>query len=201
MIVIVDYKLGNIRSVENAFIKAGAKVSVSFSESDILKSDGLIVPGVGAFKKATDNLKELNIYNTVIKSIEDKKPYLGICLGFQMLFTESIEHGTNPGFDIFSGKVKRFKESVKIPHMGWNSVYYLKDSPIFKDIPEGNYFYFDHSYYVSPAEDKIVAGKTGYGKEFVSAVCEGNIWGTQFHPEKSAGIGLKIIRNFIDYVG
>ncbi|MEA3506499.1 MAG: imidazole glycerol phosphate synthase subunit HisH, partial [Elusimicrobiota bacterium] len=185
MIVIVNYNLGNIRSVENAFKKVGADISVSSNPEDIEAASGLVVPGVGAFKKASANLKELKIYDPIIKFIKNKKPYLGICLGFQLLFTESLEHGKNPGFDIFRGKVKRIKDKIKIPHMGWNSVYYSKDTPMFDNIPEGSYFYFDHSYYVDSPEEDIVSGRTAYGDEFISALYRENIWGTQFHPEKS----------------
>ncbi len=195
MIVVIDYNLGNIKSVFRGFEKIGAPVKISSSASDIDRSDGMVLPGVGAFRKAMENLESLGLTDKIKKNIFSGKPYLGICLGLQVLFSSSCEHGETAGLNIIKGKVKKFGSGVKIPHMGWNNVRYKEKTTIFNGVESGSYFYFDHSYYVEPSEETVCA-TTVYGNEFTSAVVRNNIYGVQFHPEKSGEKGLKMLKNF-----
>ncbi len=207
MIAIVDYGMGNIRSVEKGFIKAGADVRITADPKVIADAKGIVLPGVGAFKDCMKNLDKLNLLDSIVKEIRKGKPYLGICLGLQILFTESEEFGICKGLDVFKGKVLKFKfdtqktvHDLKIPHMGWNTVKLLKRPPIFDGIQDNSYFYFVHSYYVVPEDKDIVAGTTDYGIEFTSMVWKDNVFATQFHPEKSQELGLKILRGFKEFV-
>jgi glutamine amidotransferase len=231
MIAIVDYGIGNIRSVEKGFIKVGADVIVTSEPKVISNAAGIVLPGVGAFKDCIKNLDDLRLLDTIIKEIQKGKPYLGICLGLQILFTESEEFGICKGLDVFKGKVIKFrsqksevrsltteertpninKESLssvlcplssvlKIPHMGWNTVRLTRKPPIFNEIPDNSYFYFVHSYYVVPEDRGIIAGTTNYGYEFASMVWKDNVLATQFHPEKSQELGLRILKGFKDFV-
>jgi glutamine amidotransferase len=196
MITIIDYGLGNIKSVFRALEKIGAEAVISSNPEDIPVSDGIVLPGVGAFRKAMKNITELRLYQPLMDYIGSSRPYLGICLGLQILFTESYEHGKTGGFDIIKGAVKRLPDEVKIPHMGWNQVSYNQSEEMFSGIKNNSYFYFDHSYYVDPDENGVTAGATDYGVKFVSAIQKGNLWGVQFHPEKSSEVGLKLLENF-----
>lgn len=206
-VAVIDYGLGNLRSVSKALEAVGIKVKVTNRAEDIVQASAIVLPGVGAFKRAMDNLLRLNILPSINRMIKEGKPFLGICLGLQVLFTESEEHGKRKGLDVIKGRVKRFSADVKIPHMGWNQIGIKKPATnnqrpdLFKDIPDGAYFYFVHSYYVEPQEEAIVVATTEYGQEFVSAVNKENVWGVQFHPEKSAELGLKLLENFCRYVG
>lgn len=198
-VAVIDYGLGNLRSVSKALEAVGAKVKVTNRTEDITCASAILLPGVGAFKRAMDNLVRLNILPSINRMIKEGKPFLGICLGLQVLFTESEEHGRRKGLDVIKGRVKRFSADVKIPHMGWNQIKIKNQksrNKIFKDIPDENYFYFVHSYYVEPQEEAIVVATTEYGQEFVSAVNKENVWGVQFHPERSERLGLKILENF-----
>jgi len=198
-IVIIDYGLGNLRSVSKALEAVGAKVEVTNDPDKISKAKAIVLPGVGAFQRGMENLRRINVIPFLVKAIKDGKPFLGICLGLQLLFTESEEHGLHRGLDIIKGKVKRFESSMKVPHMGWNSIKFKVSSSKFKvfdGIPSKSYFYFVHSYYAEPQDEAIVVATTEYGQEFVSAVNKNNIWGVQFHPEKSAKLGLKLLENF-----
>ncbi len=203
MIAIVDYGMGNIRSVEKGFIKVGADVRITSDPKVIADAQGVVLPGVGAFKDCMKNLDNLDILGSIVKEIEKGKPYLGICLGLQILFTESEEFGFCKGMGIFEGKVVKFRfddPQLKIPHMGWNNARLLKRPPLFNEIPDKSYFYFVHSYHVVPEEENIVAARTEYGIDFVSMVWKDNVFATQFHPEKSQGLGLKILKGFSDFV-
>ncbi len=207
MIAIVDYGMGNIRSVEKGFIKVGADVRVTSDPAVIADSKGIVLPGVGAFKDCMKNLGNLNLLHTIVKEIQKGKPYLGMCLGLQLLFTESEEFGVCKGLDVFKGRVVKFSfdagntaQGLKIPHMGWNTVKLLKRPPIFTDIADNSYFYFVHSYYVVPDDSAIIAGTTEYGIEFTSMIWKDNVFATQFHPEKSQELGLKILKGFKDFV-
>jgi glutamine amidotransferase len=172
----------------------------------IRKASGLVVPGVGAFKKAMDNLTELGLVGPVSEFIESGRPFLGICLGLQLLFSRSEEFGEQNGLGIFKGRVVRFpfsnpgsapsRSSLKVPHMGWNAVHIRKKVPALEGVEEGAYFYFVHSYYPVPEDQHIVATTTDYGGEFVSSIGSGNLFACQFHPEKSQAVGLKILKNF-----
>ena len=203
MITIVDYGMGNLRSVAKGFESLGVEVRVTQDPKDIASSEKLVLPGVGAFEDAVRNLKELQVTESILKFLEGGRPFLGICLGLQLLFTESEEGGLHRGFGIFPGRVRRFPNgSLKVPHIGWNQVKYQSPSsrdrgcPLLKGIPDSSYFYFVHSYYADPKDKNIVTAETEYGVSFTSVVWRENIFATQFHPEKSQKLGLKILDNF-----
>ena len=197
MIAIIDYGMGNLRSVEKGFRKVGVDVCVTDRPDVVDKADAVVLPGVGAFKDCMEGLKRLGMVDAVVRALKNGKPYLGICLGLQVLFSESEEFGKCRGLDIFRGRVIRFKgHGLKIPHMGWNEVNLKQDNPLFSGIGDRSYFYFVHSYYVVPEDGSIVAATTDYGAEFTSAVCRDNIFAVQFHPEKSQKAGLKLLENF-----
>jgi glutamine amidotransferase len=201
MIAIIDYGMGNLRSVEKGFIKVGADVMVTNRRQDVEKADGVVLPGVGAFKDCMKELTNLDLIGAVAGAVEKGKPYLGICLGLQVLFSESEEFGRCRGMDIFRGRVVRFEDSgLKIPQMGWNQITIARNNPLFQDIPDKSYFYFVHSYYVVPEDASIVATTTDYGIEFTSSVWKDNIFAVQFHPEKSQTLGLQLLKNFSDIV-
>lgn len=200
MIAIVDYGMGNLRSVEKGFLKVGVDARVVSDSKAVDDAKAIVLPGVGAFRDCMRNLKEMSLTESVVRSIQKGKPYLGICLGLQVLFTESEEFGVHNGFDILKGKVVRFRSKLKIPHMGWNNVKILKRPPIFDGIPDRSFFYFVHSFYVVPEDVNIIATTTEYGINFTSMVWKENIFATQFHPEKSQEVGLKILKNFGDFV-
>ncbi len=209
MIAIVDYGMGNLRSVEKGFFKIGVDARVVSDSKAVDDARAIVLPGVGAFRDCMRNLKEMSLAESVVRSIQKGKPYLGICLGLQVLFTESEEFGVHNGFDILKGKVVRFRSKLKdvdninvlkIPHMGWNNVKILKRPPIFDGIPDGAFFYFVHSFYVVPDDASTIATTTEYGINFTSMVWKENIFATQFHPEKSQEVGLKILKNFGDFV-
>lgn len=198
MIAVIDYGVGNLRSVCNALEKMGGEAEVIHSAGDIEKAEALVLPGVGAFYQAMENLKSLGMVEPLCQAIQSGKPFLGICLGLQLLFTES-EEGECEGFNIIPGKVKRFKvEGLKVPHMGWNGIQFKNESKnLLEGISENAYFYFAHSYYVEPEDEKAILTTTEYGVKFTSAIREGNIFGVQFHPEKSGERGLKVLKNFV----
>ncbi|MFH0797724.1 MAG: imidazole glycerol phosphate synthase subunit HisH [Candidatus Omnitrophota bacterium] len=197
---VVDYGLGNLRSVSKALEKVGVRVSVSSDYRMLNEAKAVVLPGVGAFDSAVKNLKELCLYQPLLDYLKEDRPFLGICLGFQLLFAGS-EEGKERGFGVLPGKTLRFPESVKIPQIGWNKVAYTKratpqESPLFTGIQNGSYFYFVHSYY-GKSETEI--GQAEYGVPFTAALQKGNIFATQFHPEKSGDVGLKLLSNFCEY--
>ena len=206
MIAIVDYGMGNLRSVQKAVEKVGYKAEITRSPQRIADARAVILPGVGAFKDCMDNLEKFSLITPVLKAIASGKPFLGICLGLQLLFSESLEFGRHPGLDVIKGVVKPFSPTIpdsdragsflKIPHMGWNSVRLMKPVSVLSEVKEGSYFYFVHSYFVEPEDSQTVAMLTDYGGEFVSAVAFDNVLATQFHPEKSQQQGLAILRTF-----
>ncbi len=202
MIAIVDYGMGNLRSVEKGFLRVGVNSVVTSSQEIINTAKAVVLPGVGAFKDCMKNLTDLALTEAIVRSIEKGKPFLGICLGLQLLFSESEEFGRCKGLDVFRGGVVRFQEDgLKIPHMGWNSIQIVKDNPLLKDIPDNAYFYFVHSYYVLPDDRDIISTVTDYGSAFTSMVWKDNVFATQFHPEKSQELGLKLLRNFGVFAG
>lgn len=205
MIAIVDYGMGNLRSVSKAFQSQGSQAIVTRDPSKIADADGLVLPGVGAFGDCVKNLNNYGLVSPIKDFIESGKPFLGICLGLQVLFEESEESPDAKGLGILKGKVLRFpdfrKEGLKVPHMGWNEVKIVKDTPVLKDIPQESWFYFVHSYYASPHDDSISAVKTTYGFEFTAAVSMNNIFASQFHPEKSSTLGLRMVHNFAGLCG
>lgn len=199
MIVIIDYGMGNLRSVQKGFEKVGFEARVSSDPEVIYQASKVVFPGVGAFGDAMLELEKRDLLDPIKDSIKNGKPFLGLCLGLQLLFTKSFEGGEYKGLGIFKGEVKRFSDKLKVPHMGWNTVKFKAQNSkckIFDGVPDGSYFYFVHSYYAEPQDRPIVAGATDYGMEFVCAVCKDNIYGLQFHPEKSQELGLKILENF-----
>lgn len=200
MIAIIDYGMGNLRSVEKGFLKVGVDARVVTDSRSVNDAEAVVLPGVGAFRDCMRNLDRMKLIEPILKSVRNGKPYLGICLGLQMLFTESEEFGVYKGLDVLKGKVVRFQVDLKVPHMGWNTVRLLKKPPIFDGIKDESYFYFVHSYYVAPNDEGIIAGTTDYGMTFTSMVWKDNIIATQFHPEKSQETGLKILKNFGDFV-
>ena len=196
-VVIIDYGMGNLHSVQKGFERIGISSHITQSPQEVSDSKRIVLPGVGAFKDCMENLDRLGLIDPILKGIKEGKPYLGICLGLQILFTESDEFGPSPGLNIFAGRVRRFMASdIKIPHMGWNQVSISKDAPCLKDIKDGTYFYFVHSYHVDPLEEEIIATKTKHGSDFVSSVAKGNVFACQYHPEKSQAEGLKMLKNF-----
>src|SRR4030067_685640 len=197
MIAIVDYGMGNLRSVEKGFLKVGVKAGITNNPEVIEKADGVVLPGVGAFKDCMRELTSLELTDAIVQVIKKGKPYLGICLGLQVLFSESEEFGRCRGLDIFRGKVVRFPSgNLKIPHMGWNELTIQKQNPLLNGIKDKTYFYFVHSFYVAPEDSSIIAATTDYGINFTSMIYSGNIFATQFHPEKSQRAGLIILKNF-----
>lgn len=202
MITVVDYGMGNLRSVQKALGLFYPNVKISSSPQEILASDKLVLPGVGAFDKAMEELRHRKLADSVVKFIETGRPFLGVCLGLQLLFEESEEGGKAKGLSILKGTVKKFKETkgLKIPHMGWNRIKLkIKDkkSKILNGIEDGTFMYFVHSYYVEPEDKGIILCQTKYGASFTSGVHKDNIYGFQFHPEKSQACGLKIVENFV----
>lgn len=198
MIAIVDYGMGNLWSVSKAFEEVGGKVLVTSNPDIMKKADALVIPGVGAFGKGMENLKRLHLIPAIDEVIKKKRPLLGICLGLQLFFKESFEHGIHQGLHLIEGKVVKFK-GVKIPHMGWNQV--KVRSQLFKGIPDQSFFYFAHSYYVVPEDPKVGVGVTEYGIPFSSVIEKETLFGVQFHPEKSGKWGLKFLENFCSHVG
>jgi glutamine amidotransferase len=197
MIAIVDYGMGNLRSVTNAFRKLGADVVITREKEIIGASGAVVLPGVGAFGKCIENLKGLGLFDFIKELIVKDKLYLGICLGMQILFEASEESPGVEGMGVIKGRVPRFTGNVKVPHMGWNSIEIVKGHRIFEGVENGSHFYFVHSFYCLPEEEEAVATKTTYGVDFASSVQKGNVFACQFHPEKSQRIGLRLLQNFI----
>lgn len=201
MIAIVDYGMGNLRSVEKGFQKVNVDARIVSDARSINDADGVVLPGVGAFIDCIKNLTDMKLTDAIIKSISKGKPYLGICLGLQVLFTESEEFGTCNGLNVLKGKVVRFpKSGLKVPHMGWNTVDIKNKPPIFDGIDDKSYFYFVHSFYVVPEDENIISSTTDYGVSFTSMIWKDNILATQFHPEKSQELGLKVLKEFGNFV-
>ena len=202
MIAIIDYGMGNLRSVQKSFEAVGAKAIVTSDSKKILSARSVVLPGVGAFKACMDNLEKFDLIDTVKQSVQSGKPFLGICLGLQLLFSQAEEFGSVSGLGILKGKVVGFKDApnsgdpLKIPHMGWNNVEVKPSHPLFDSVPNQSYFYFVHSYYVVPEDRATVATTTNYGIEFVSGIHHENIHAFQFHPEKSQQLGLTVLKNF-----
>jgi len=205
MIAVIDYGMGNLRSVQKALEFVGAKVIVTHDPDLILNADSVVLPGVGAFKDCMANLNKLKLVDPIRKFVDSGKPFLGICLGLQVLFEESAEYGPVAGLGILPGKVIKFSgessetkngQPIKIPHMGWNKVEIKKKDPLFDKVDAAPYFYFVHSYYVVPEDQNMIATVTNYGVEFVSGIQHKNIYAFQFHPEKSQTLGLSILERF-----
>ncbi len=216
MIAIVDYGMGNLRSVQKAVERVGGRAVVTSDLHALDATLGVILPGVGAFGDAMENLRARGLVEPLLGQIEAGKPFLGICLGMQLLFEESEEMGEHKGLGVFAGRVVRFVQrseegksctyaplppctpaQLRVPHIGWNQLHIRRQSSLLSGVPDGSYAYFVHSYYVLPTDDSIVLATTDYGVEFASVVGRGHVFGAQFHPEKSQEVGLRILGNFV----
>jgi glutamine amidotransferase len=203
MIAIIDYGMGNLRSVQKGFEKLEFTAVVTSDPNVLLEAEKVVLPGVGAFPDCMRNLEEGGFVEPLLKVIREGRPFLGICLGLQLLFTESEEFGLHRGLDVIPGRVVRFPEGMveggedlKVPHMGWNQLSFKRRPKAFEGLEEGSNFYFVHSFYVKPEDEGVIATTTTYGMEFCSSVWKDNIVATQFHPEKSQEKGLSILKNF-----
>ncbi|MFW6006768.1 MAG: imidazole glycerol phosphate synthase subunit HisH [Halanaerobiales bacterium] len=199
MITVIDYGIGNLGSVVKAFQYLNIPVKLTDDSRQIQKAEAVVLPGVGAFGEGMRNLRKNNLDKIIYEVIDKGIPFLGICLGFQLIFTTSEENRGVKGLDVLKGKVKKFdlNKVNKIPHMGWNQLKLKKEDPLFKGFTREHNFYFVHSYYVKPEKDEVILAETDYGRHnFVSVIRSNNIWGIQCHPEKSSKIGLKVLSNF-----
>ncbi len=196
MIAIIDYGVGNLRSVEKAFAQVAIPAQVTSDPVVISKAPGVVLPGVGAFADCMDNLRNYQLADTVKAFIRSGRPLLGICVGMQVLFEASEENGYHRGLGIFGGVVKKIPGNLKVPQIGWNNLHIKRDIALFTGIPDQSYTYFVHSFYAVPEDDSIVAATTIYGTELTVAVQKDNVYAVQFHPEKSSAIGLQMLKNF-----
>jgi len=202
VIAIIDYGMGNLRSVQKAFERVGHRAVVTRDPAEIDTATRVVLPGVGAFGDCMDNLTRYGLVEPIRQAISDGKPFLGICLGLQLLFTESEEFGTHKGLNILQGKIRRFpsfsgtSSNLKVPHMGWNTISICQPAPLLEGIASGSHVYFVHSFYVQPDDPAVTCTVTEYGSSFVSSVWKDNIFASQFHPEKSQQVGLQLFYNF-----
>ena len=198
MITIVDYQMGNLRSVQKGIEKVGGNAVISSNPSEIANAEKLILPGVGAFGDAMAEIRKRDLAKPIVDFIDSGRPFLGICLGLQLLFERGLEHGEHEGLGVLGGDVVRFQipGSMKVPHMGWNTITKRAEAPILDDIDEGSHFYFVHSFYVRPSDPDVIALECDYGIRFCAMVWRDNLYATQFHPEKSQADGLKLLRAF-----
>jgi glutamine amidotransferase len=197
-IAIIDYGIGNLRSVEKAFTSQGIDAVISSNRAVLESADKLVLPGVGAFAACMNNLRERGLEDFVIAAANSGKPMIGLCVGLQMLFEEGQEFGIHKGLGLLPGKVIRFPEGLRVPHVGWNQVTIRQPHPIFSDLPDESFFYFVHSYYVQPSDASCILGETDYEMRYASICGRENIVGVQFHPEKSQAAGLRLLRNFAE---
>ncbi len=198
MIAIVDYGMGNLRSVQKAFERVGYGAVVTNRPEEVGQAERVVLPGVGAFGDAMANLKRAGLIDPVVKSISEGRPFLGICVGLQLLFVESEEMGRHRGLDVLPGRVRRFPEGERVPQIGWNQIHIRRKLPLLEGIPDGSFFYFVHSYYVDPENPEDTIATTDYGIDYTSIAGRGTAFGIQFHPEKSQDLGLRILKNFAE---
>jgi glutamine amidotransferase len=200
MIAIIDYQMGNLRSVQKGFEKVGHAAQITSSPAELAAADKIVLPGVGAFGDAMAELRRRDLVGPIRDAIASGKPFLGICLGLQLLFDVGYEGGQHEGLGILRGKVVRFElpREMKVPHMGWNRGRFLRGAPLLEGLADGAYFYFVHSYHCVPDDPALVAIESDYGGPFCAAVWRGNLFATQFHPEKSQADGLKLLKNFAE---
>ena len=201
MVAIVDYGVGNLFSLQSSFAAIGAEVTVTADCAVLEAADSIILPGVGAFEDAAKKLRSSGLDKTILELAAKGKPLMGICLGMQMLFERSYEYGCHEGLGLIKGSVRPIRDVIladyKIPHIGWNGLILKKESPLLKYVNEGDCVYFVHSYYAADCEDAVIA-TAEYGPELTAAVASGNVFGCQFHPEKSGDVGLKILKAFVE---
>jgi imidazole glycerol-phosphate synthase subunit HisH len=195
-VAIIDYGVGNLRSVEKAFVAAGCKAIISSDESVLRAAERLVLPGVGAFAACMKALKEHGFDRLVKERASAGTPLLGVCVGMQILFDESEEFGATRGLGLLRGSVRRFSGDLVVPHVGWNRIHQRRAHQLFEGVEEGSFCYFVHSFYCEPVDENVVTGETEYGVRYASVVAEGNVCGVQFHPEKSQEVGLRMLRNF-----
>jgi imidazole glycerol-phosphate synthase subunit HisH len=197
-IVIIDYGMANLRSVQKAFERVGQFAIVTSDPNRVAEAQKLVLPGVGAFCDGIAKLRETGLTEPIRHHIQAGRPFLGICLGLQFLFTRSYEDGLFPGMEIFHGDVVRFpyQPGLKVPHMGWNQLRFRRPSPLFRELSDGDAVYFVHSYYAVPESTDLIAAEADYPEPFTAAIWKDNVFATQFHPEKSQSVGLKMLRNF-----
>lgn len=198
-LVIVDYGAGNLRSVEKAFMSLGHSALVTSDPSLVVRARALVLPGVGAAGQIMSALRRLELDDAIRAYIDSGRPFLGVCMGMQVLMERSDEDGGQECLGVFSGSVRRLETTLKVPHMGWNSVHQTAAHPVWHGIPDDSYFYFVHSYTIRPEEANVRAGTTVYDGEFTSAIARRNVFGTQFHPEKSGRLGLRLYENFVGW--
>ena len=195
-VAIIDYGVGNLRSVEKAFAATGCEAVISSDESFLRSAERLVLPGVGAFAACMKALKERGFDRLVCERARAGTPLLGVCVGMQLLFEESEEFGSTRGLGLLKGRVRRFEGELVVPHVGWNRINQKRPNALFEGIANGSFCYFVHSFYCEPKDDAVVVGETEYGPRYASVVAQGNVCGVQFHPEKSQDIGLRMLRNF-----
>ena len=195
-LAIIDYGVGNLRSVEKAFAATGCEAVVTGDESELRKANRLVLPGVGAFAACANALSERGFDRLVREQVRDGIPVLGVCVGMQLLFEESDEFGSTRGLGLMRGRVRRFENSLVVPHVGWNRIHQRKAHALFEGVDDGAFCYFVHSFFCEPADEAVVVGQTEYGGRYASVVAQGNVCGVQFHPEKSQDVGLRMLRNF-----
>jgi imidazole glycerol-phosphate synthase subunit HisH len=200
MIAIVDYQMGNLRSVQKGFERVGHAAAITADPKVLEQADHVVLPGVGAFADAIAEIRRRELIEPIRTAIESGKPFLGICLGLQMLFDVGYEDGVHEGLGVIPGEVRRFDvpAEYKVPHMGWNNVKQRRPAPIFKEIADNAHFYFVHSYYVVPKDESVIAGEASYPEPFCAAIWRDNLFATQFHPEKSQAAGLQLLKNFAE---
>jgi len=196
VLTIIDYGSGNLRNVYMAFQRMGVPALISDQPAEIRRAEALVLPGVGAFGDNIDRIRTQGLEEPIVAAIRDGVPFLGICLGLQLLFEVSDEMGEHRGLGILPGKVTRFPRGLWVPHMGWNQIRQARSTPLWQGLPDGSYAYFVHSYYVIPEDESVIAGTTDYGIEYTSAIARDNLYAIQFHPEKSQDVGERILRNY-----
>ena len=201
MLTIIDYGAGNLRNVYMAFRRLGVEAEITSEPAAVRRAKALVLPGVGAFGDNMQRIRARGLEDPILGVIRDGMPFLGICLGLQLLFEVSEEIGEHRGLGVLTGRVVRFPPGLWVPHMGWNRIEQRQAVPLWRGLPDESYAYFVHSYYVAPEDESVIAATTEYRVRFVSAVAQGNLYAIQFHPEKSQDVGEQILRNFLSIAG
>jgi len=201
VLAIIDYGVGNIRSVYMAFRRLGLEARITSDARALARARAVVLPGVGAFGDAIESIRSLGLAEAILSIIEDGVPFLGICVGLQLLFEVGEEMGEHRGLGVLEGRVRRFPEGRPVPHMGWNQIDQRRPIPLWRGVPDHSYAYFVHSYYADPVDRSVIAATTDYGLDYPSAVARGNLYAIQFHPEKSQDVGQRILRNFATEAG
>jgi len=198
-VAIIDYGVGNLRSVEKAFAATGQEAIVTSNKVELQKAERLVLPGVGAFAACMSALHEYGLVDLVLERVKDGVPMLGVCVGMQMLFEGSEEFGKSEGLGLLKGRVRRFSDDLIVPQVGWNRIHQNRQHALFSGIVNDSFFYFVHSYFCEPEDDELIVGETSYGRNYASVVASKNVCGVQFHPEKSQAVGLKMLANFATF--